>query len=51
MSGQWSVLPADVHGSIRDELFADSGECELDGCEKCENVREVSVSGNDTRSA
>lgn len=41
----------DVHRSIRDELFANSGERDLDVCEKCENIREVSVSGNDTRSA
>lgn len=40
----------DVHRSIRGELFAKSGECELDVSEKFENIREVNVSENETSS-
>lgn len=49
VSGQRGVLPVDVHGSVRDELFANSGECELDVSEKYENIREANVSESETR--
>lgn len=43
VSGQWRILYADVHRSLGDELFADSGGCELDVSEKFENIKEVKV--------
>lgn len=51
MQGLWAagIVPADICRRVRDERFANSGECELDVSEKYGNIREVNGSENEER--
>lgn len=51
VQGLWAagIVPADICRRVRDERFANSGECELDVSEKYGNIREVNGSENEER--